>query len=59
MLPSLAAAQGIDEALQKRKLLMCVTAKPWPGQGYPLPVGCSEKVANYAYFPILVQPDYP
>lgn len=52
--------KGIDAALQKRKAL---DARYREGLGGIKGVYClsaaGEKVANYAYFPILVQLDYP
>lgn len=52
--------KGIDEALQKRKTIDAhYRAALAEVKGiYPLPVA-GTKVANHAYFPILVQPDYP
>jgi dTDP-4-amino-4,6-dideoxygalactose transaminase len=52
--------KGIDESLQKRK---AIDARYRIGLAdvrgiYCLP-DAGEKVANYAYFPILVQPEYP
>ncbi|WP_435627782.1 dTDP-4-amino-4,6-dideoxy-D-glucose aminotransferase VioA [Candidatus Ferrigenium straubiae] len=52
--------KGIDEALQKRKAIDSRYREALAGvKGiHCLLAGC-EKTANYAYFPILVQPDYP
>lgn len=52
--------KGIDEALQKRKAIDSRYREALAGvRGiHCLPVA-GEKTANYAYFPILVQPDYP
>ncbi|TAN78062.1 MAG: DegT/DnrJ/EryC1/StrS family aminotransferase [Gallionella sp.] len=52
--------KGIDGALQKRK---AIDARYRAGLGGVKGINClpdaGEKVANYAYFPILVQPEYP
>ena len=52
--------KGIDAAIQKRKL---IDARYREGlsdtKGIYMLSSVTEKVANYAYFPILVRPDYP
>jgi len=52
--------KGIDEALRKRK---AIDTRYREGLARAIGIHCmscaGEKVANYAYFPILVQPDYP
>ena len=54
--------KGIDEALQKRKVIDMCYRERLAGitgiqcQFYP---GEQKQVANYAYFPILVQSEYP
>jgi len=52
--------KSIDEALQKRKT---IDERYRKGLAQVKGIQClsaaGEKVANYAYFPILVQPDYP
>jgi len=52
--------KGIDAALQKRK---AIDARYREGlaavQGIHCLSDAGEKVANYAYFPILVRPEYP
>lgn len=52
--------KGIDDALLKRK---AINARYHKGLANIKGIHCSfdagEEVANYAYFPILVQPDYP
>ena len=52
--------KGIDEALQNRR---AVDARYRKGLARIKGIRClsdaGEKVANYAYFPILIQPDYP
>lgn len=52
--------KGVNAALQKRRAIDNRYREALAGiKGiYCLPVA-GEKVANYAYFPILVQPDYP
>jgi dTDP-4-amino-4,6-dideoxygalactose transaminase len=52
--------KGIDAAIQKRKVIDTRYRKALAGiKGIHCLSGAGEKVANYAYFPILVQPDYP
>ncbi len=52
--------KGIDEALQKRKAIDAHYRDALAGvKGIRCLSAAGEKVANYAYFPILVQPDYP
>lgn len=52
--------KGIDEALQKRKAIDALYRKGLAGvKGIHCLPDAGEKEANYAYFPILVQPDYP
>lgn len=52
--------KGIDEALQKRK---AIDAQYREGLAGVIGIYCrqdaGEKTANYAYFPILVRPEYP
>lgn len=52
--------KGIDEALQKRK---AIDSRYREHLTNAIGINClsvaGEKVQNYAYFPILVQPDYP
>jgi dTDP-4-amino-4,6-dideoxygalactose transaminase len=52
--------KGIDEALQKRK---AIDARYRKGLAAVKGIHClgdaGEQVANYAYFPILVRPEYP
>jgi len=52
--------KGIDEALQKRKVINSLYRQKLVGlKGIDcLPSVMDEKVANYAYFPILVRPEY-
>jgi dTDP-4-amino-4,6-dideoxygalactose transaminase len=51
--------KGIDEALQKRKAIDARYRKGLAGvKGINCLPDAGEKVANYAYFPILVQPEY-
>ncbi len=51
--------KGIDEALQKRKAIDARYCKGLAGvKGIHCLPGAGEKVANYAYFPILVLPEY-
>jgi dTDP-4-amino-4,6-dideoxygalactose transaminase len=50
----------IDEAIQKREVNDARYRKALAGiKGIRCLSGAGEKVANYAYFPILVQPEYP
>ncbi|MDO8206581.1 MAG: dTDP-4-amino-4,6-dideoxy-D-glucose aminotransferase VioA [Gallionella sp.] len=52
--------KGIDEALQKRKAIdMRYRAGLTGVNGIHCLVDAGERIANYAYFPILVQQDYP
>ena len=52
--------KGIDAAIQKRKVIDARYREALAGiKGIHCLSGAGEKVANYAYFPILVQPDYP
>ena len=52
--------KGIDEALQKRKAIDSRYRESLTGiRGIHCLSDAGEKVANYAYFPILVQPGYP
>ena len=52
--------KGIDEALQKRKAIDARYRERLAGfKGIHCISVVDEKVANYAYFPVLVQPDYP
>jgi dTDP-4-amino-4,6-dideoxygalactose transaminase len=52
--------QGIDEALQKRQVIDTRYRAALGGiKGIHCLTATGEKVGNYAYFPILVQPDYP
>lgn len=52
--------KGIDEALQKRKAIDTRYREALAEiKGIHCLSDAGEKVANYAYFPILVQPDYP
>ena len=52
--------KSIDEALQKRKAIDARYREALAGiKGIHCLSAAGEKVANYAYFPILVQPDYP
>jgi dTDP-4-amino-4,6-dideoxygalactose transaminase len=52
--------QGIDEALQKRQV---IDTRYRSALGRIKGIHCltamGKEVGNYAYFPILVQPDYP
>jgi len=51
--------KGIDEALQKRKVIDSRYRKELAGmKGIHYLTEAGEKVANYSYFPILVQPEY-
>jgi dTDP-4-amino-4,6-dideoxygalactose transaminase len=52
--------KSIDEALQKRKAIDVHYRQGLAGvNGIHCLADAGEKVANYAYFPILVQSDYP
>lgn len=52
--------KGIDEALQKRQVIDARYREALAGvKGIHCLTSAGEKVGNYAYFPILVQPDYP
>jgi len=52
--------KGIDEALQKRKAIDARYREGLAGvKGIHFLLDADEKVANYAYFPILVRPEYP
>lgn len=52
--------KGIDEAIQRRQAIDVRYRKALTGiKGIHCPKGSNVKVANYAYFPILVQTDYP
>lgn len=52
--------KNIDEALQKRKAIDARYREALAGvKGIHCLSHAGEKVANYAYFPILVLPDYP
>jgi dTDP-4-amino-4,6-dideoxygalactose transaminase len=52
--------KGIDEALQKRKAIDVRYRKGFAGlKGIHCLADAGEKVANYAYFPILVRHEYP
>ncbi|MFZ2540640.1 MAG: dTDP-4-amino-4,6-dideoxy-D-glucose aminotransferase VioA [Gallionella sp.] len=52
--------KGIDEAMQKRKAIDARYREGLVGvKGIHCPPDAGEKVANYAYFPILVKPEYP
>ena len=52
--------KGIDEALQKRKAIDVRYREGFAGvKGIHCLPDAGEKVANYAYFPILVRPEYP
>lgn len=51
---------GIDEALKKRKAIDARYRKVLASvNGIHCLLDAGEKVANYAYFPILVRPEYP
>lgn len=52
--------KGIDEALQKRKAIDALYRSGLADvKGIHCLANAGEEVANYSYFPILVQPDYP
>jgi dTDP-4-amino-4,6-dideoxygalactose transaminase len=52
--------KGFDEAIQKRKAIDTRYREALAEvKGIHCLSGAGEKAANYAYFPILVQPDYP
>jgi dTDP-4-amino-4,6-dideoxygalactose transaminase len=52
--------KGIDEALKNRQVIDARYRKALVGvKGIHCLTATVEKVGNYAYFPILVQPDYP
>jgi dTDP-4-amino-4,6-dideoxygalactose transaminase len=52
--------KGIDETLQKRQTIHAQYCAGLVGvKGIRCLPSTGESVANYAYFPILVQPDYP
>jgi dTDP-4-amino-4,6-dideoxygalactose transaminase len=52
--------KGIDAALGKRKAIDARYREGLAGvEGIYCLQGAGEKVANYAYFPILVRPEYP
>jgi dTDP-4-amino-4,6-dideoxygalactose transaminase len=52
--------KGIDEALRKRKAIDARYREGLGGvKGIHCLSGSGERVANYAYFPILVRPEYP
>ncbi len=52
--------KGIDDALQKRNILDTHYREGLTGvKGIHCLSVSGERVANYAYFPILVQPDFP
>lgn len=52
--------RGIDEALQKRKLVDQYYRRVLNGiPGIVCVAPSGEKIANYSYFPILVKPEYP
>ena len=52
--------QGIDEALQKRRVIDTRYRAALDGiKGIHCLTAMGKEVVNYAYFPILVQPDYP
>jgi dTDP-4-amino-4,6-dideoxygalactose transaminase len=52
--------KGIDKALQQRKAINARYRKGLSGvDGIQCLSDAGEKVANHAYFPILVQPEYP
>lgn len=52
--------KGIDAAIQKRKAIDAHYREELVGtKGIHCLADAGEQVANYAYFPVLVQPDYP
>lgn len=52
--------KGIDQAIQKRQAIDARYRKALAGiKGINCLSNSSEEMANYAYFPILVLPDYP
>jgi dTDP-4-amino-4,6-dideoxygalactose transaminase len=52
--------KGIDEALRKRKIIDARYREKLAGlKGIHCLSVSGERVANYAYFPILVKPEYP
>ena len=52
--------KGIDEALRKRKVIHARYREGLAGvKGIHCLPDAGEKIANYAYFPILVRPEYP
>jgi len=52
--------KGIDAAIQKRKTIDTRYRAALAGvKGIHCLPGAGEDAANYAYFPVLVQPDYP
>ncbi len=52
--------KGIDEALKRRKTIDILYRKELAGtEGIRYLSASEESVANYAYFPILIQPKYP
>jgi len=52
--------KSIDTALRKRKIVDACYREALAGaKGIHCLSGAGEKVANYAYFPILVRPEYP
>ena len=52
--------KGVDAALQKRKAIDARYREGLAGvQGIHCLSDAGEKVANHAYFPILVRPEYP
>ena len=52
--------KGIDESLQKRKIIDTQYREGLADvKGIHCLADAGEKTANYSYFPILVQPDYP
>ena len=52
--------KGIDAVLQKRKAIDAHYRQSLAGvKGIHCLADAGEQVANYSYFPILVQPDYP
>jgi dTDP-4-amino-4,6-dideoxygalactose transaminase len=52
--------KGVDEALAKRKVIDARYREALAGvKGIHCLMDAQEKVPNFAYFPILVQPEYP